>query len=140
MKDYPTLDNIFSIFSIFYVLKLRKKKLSSVFIDFEKAFDRVWRDGLFYKLLLNKINGKMYIVIFNMHCNIKSCVSYKNMTSEYFDCEIGFRQGESLSSFLFALFLNDLENFMISKDITGMGSIASELETELEICLNFFSS
>jgi hypothetical protein len=23
------------------------------FIDFEKAFDKVWRDGLWYKLLLN---------------------------------------------------------------------------------------
>jgi hypothetical protein len=27
------------------------------FIDFEKAFDKVWRDGLWYKLLLNNMNG-----------------------------------------------------------------------------------
>ena len=33
------------------------------FVDFDKAFDKVWRDGLWCKLLLNNINGKMYKVI-----------------------------------------------------------------------------
>jgi cellulose biosynthesis protein BcsQ len=42
-----------------------EKKLYCAFIDFEKAFDRVWRDGLFHKLFLNNINGKMYNIIFN---------------------------------------------------------------------------
>jgi hypothetical protein len=36
-----------------------------VFIDFEKAFDTVWREGLRCKLLMNHINGKMHIVIVN---------------------------------------------------------------------------
>ena len=30
------------------------------FVDFEKAFDNIWRVALWYKLLLNNINGKMY--------------------------------------------------------------------------------
>jgi hypothetical protein len=41
-------------------------------VDFEKAFDMVWRDGLWCILLLNNINGKMYKVIYNMYQNIKS--------------------------------------------------------------------
>jgi hypothetical protein len=58
------------------ILKLKKRKLFRAFIDFEKAFDKVWREGLFYKMMLNNINGKMYNVIINMYDSIKSCISY----------------------------------------------------------------
>jgi hypothetical protein len=46
-QSYSTVDNIFSIFTLFQILKSKKKKLYCAFIDFEKAFDRVWRDSLF---------------------------------------------------------------------------------------------
>jgi hypothetical protein len=42
-------------------------------------------EGLFYKMMLNNINGKMYNVIINMYDSIKSCISYNNCISEYFD-------------------------------------------------------
>ena len=137
-QSYSTLDNIFSIFTIFQILKSKKKKLYCAFIDFEKAFDRVWRDGLFHKLLLNNINGKMYNIIFNMYTSVKSCISYNNHTTGYFNCEIGVRQGENLSPFLFSSFLNDLEECLLTKDIVGLKSITDELETELEIYLKIF--
>ena len=35
-QSYSTLDNIFSIFTLFQILKSKKKKLYCVFIDFEK--------------------------------------------------------------------------------------------------------
>jgi hypothetical protein len=57
---YSTLDNTFVIYGLFELLKLKKKKLFCAFIDFEKAFDTVWRDGLWYKLLMCNIKGKMY--------------------------------------------------------------------------------
>ena len=104
-QSYSTLDNIFSIFTLFQILRSKKKKLYCAFIDFEKAFDRVWRDGLFHKLLLNNINGKMYNIIFNMYTSVKSCISYKNHTTGYFNCEIGVRQGENLFLFFFQCFL-----------------------------------
>jgi hypothetical protein len=58
------------------ILKNKKKKLFCAFVDFEKAFDTVWRDALWYKILLNNINGNMYQVIFDMYQNIKSCLFY----------------------------------------------------------------
>ena len=33
-------------FSFFEILKNKKNKMFCAFIDFEKAFDKVWRDGL----------------------------------------------------------------------------------------------
>ena len=70
---------------------------------FEKAFDTVRRVALWYKLLLNNINEKMYNVILNMYNDVKSCINYNNCKSAYFSCDIGVRQGENLLPFLFAL-------------------------------------
>ena len=40
--------------------------------------------------------------------------------------------------FLFSIFLNDVEEFLLTKDIVGLKSITDELETELEIYLKIF--
>ena len=68
-------------------------------IDFEKAFDKAWRDGLWYKLLLNNMNGNMYNIIVNMHSGTKSCISYNGCKSEFFPCNNGVREGENLFPF-----------------------------------------
>jgi hypothetical protein len=52
-----------------------------VFVDFAKAFDTVWRDGLWHKLLLNNMNGNMFNVIVNMYKDTKSRIVYKNSMS-----------------------------------------------------------
>ena len=73
-----------------------------------------------------------------MYTSVKSCISYNNHTTGYFNCEIGVRQGENLSPFLFSLFLNDLEEFLLTNDIVGLKSIPDELETELKIYQKIF--
>ena len=65
-KKKSTLDNIIVIYSLFELLKLKKKKLFCAFIDFEKAFDTVWREGLWYKLSMCNIKDKMYHIILNV--------------------------------------------------------------------------
>ena len=90
------------------------------FVDFEKTFDNIWRVALWYKLLLNQINGKMYNFIVNMHNSIKSCIAYNDNKSDFFSSEMGVKQSENLVTFLFAVFLNDLEQFMEEKNITGL--------------------
>jgi hypothetical protein len=47
--------------------KKEKDKMYCAFVDFEKAFDKIWREGLWYKLLINNINGKMLNVIQNIY-------------------------------------------------------------------------
>ena len=98
-KGYSTVDNIFVLHSFFELIKLKKKKLFATFVDFEKAFDTVWRDALWSKLLINNINGKMYNVIYNMYQNIKSRIVYNGKVSNYFDCNNGVRQGKKFSPF-----------------------------------------
>ena len=100
-KGYSTTDSIFVLQILFELLKKKKKKLYCAFIDFAKAFDTVWRSGLWSKLIGYSVNGKMYNVIVNMYSNIKSRISYESEFSEYFPCNIGVRQGEDLSPILF---------------------------------------
>jgi hypothetical protein len=129
---------MFVLHSYFEILKNKKKKLFCAFVDFEKAFDTVWHDALWYKMLLNNINGNMYQVIFNMHQNIKSCLFYNGNKSEYFPCEIGVRKGENLSPFIFSLFLNDLEDFLIHENVLGLNSISDQLDSRLDIFMKLF--
>jgi hypothetical protein len=120
-------------------LKNKKKKLFCTFVDFEKAFDTVWRDTLWYKMLLNNINGNMYQVIFNMHQNIKFFffLFYNGNKSEYFPCEIVSNK-EKMYSFLFSLFLNDLEDFFIHENVPGLNSISDKLDSRLNIFMKLF--
>lgn len=52
-------------------------KVVLLFIDYRKAFDTVWRNGLWYKAVKANIGGKVFNVIKNMYVqymNIISCV------------------------------------------------------------------
>ena len=54
----------------------------------------------------------MFKIIHNLYANANSCVWVGHLKSELFCSNIGERQGENLSAFLFLLFLNDLTEFI----------------------------
>jgi exonuclease III len=113
-KSYSTLDHIFLLKCIIDLCKFKKQKLFCAFIDYQKAFDTVWRDGLWYKLYTqNGVEGKLLNVIKNMYTNIKSCVFVNGVKSDSFCSMIGVRQGENLSPLLFSLFVNDIEDYLL---------------------------
>ena len=119
-KGYATTDHIFSLHALRELLKLRKKKLFCVFIDFSQAFDSVWRVGLWQKMLRTGINGRFFKVIHNIYKHIKSCVFVNQSYSPFFMSNRGVRQGENLSPLLFSLFLNDLEEFLMTQRCNGI--------------------
>ena len=68
-----------------YVKHVPKGKLNTCFIDFKKAFDSVWHDGLFYKLLQYNIGGKFYDLIKNLYSKTKCSIKVSDQTTEFFD-------------------------------------------------------
>ena len=48
-----------------------------------------------------------------MYDNIRSCALLNQETSENFLCNMGVRQGENLSPFLFAFYVNDIESKLL---------------------------
>ena len=114
-KGYSTIDHIFVLHSLVNVYQYQKRKLFCAFVDYQKAFDLVDRSSLWSKLIRHGVVGKIFTVIKNMYTHAKSCVSLNNLKSEFFSCDIGVRQGENLSPILFALYLNDFQNFLCTK-------------------------
>ena len=47
----------------------QKMKTLAVFIDLTKAFDKVWKEGLLFKLLRKTVCGKMYSDGFRATCS-----------------------------------------------------------------------
>jgi hypothetical protein len=59
--------------------KHNNMKIYACFVDFKKTFDSVWPDGLFYKLLDNKIGGRFYGLIKTcMYSNTRCAVKISN--------------------------------------------------------------
>ena len=114
-----TMDHIFVLHALTEIA-LQKKKLFCSFIDFSKAFDSVWRVGLWKKLLNSNSNGKCFQIILNLYKGIKSCGSYNGEQSSFFSSFRGARQCENLPPVLFALFLNDLESSLCDKSCNGV--------------------
>ena len=66
-----------------------------------------------------------------MYNDIKSCVEYSGSRSDFFPCLTGVRQGENLSPFLFAIFLNDLEDYFSQLNGLPLEIVQRKLEEEI---------
>ena len=119
-KFHATTYHIFALHALIELLKYEKKKLFCCFVDFSKAFDSVWRAGLWSKLLKNDIYGNFLRIPKNMYLNIKSCVSAEGNDSPFFFSNRGVRQGDNISPVLFSLFLDDLEDYFLTESTEGI--------------------
>ena len=83
----------------------RKEPLYACFVDFKKAFDSIWHQELFYKLLSYGINGHFYNLTKDMYSKSKCSIKLGHHKTKYFEYSRGVRQGCILSPLLY---LNEL--------------------------------
>ena len=116
-KGHSTTQHIFSLHFLINLYLQKKKKLFCLFVDYKKAFDKIQRNILWDKLLKLGIRGKVLDIVKDIYNKAKSCIKTQNQTgqSQMFSCNIGLRQGESLSPVLFSMFLNDLKSYLSDK-------------------------
>ena len=66
-EGFSTMDHVFTIVSIVNLYQKMGVNLYVAFIDYAKAFDTIWRGGLWLKLVKEGINGKFLNIIKNMY-------------------------------------------------------------------------
>jgi hypothetical protein len=108
------------------------KKLYCTCVDFSKAFDTITRSSLWVKLQKSNITGKVFRIIHSLYDNVKSCIKNNDKFSSFFRCDIGVRQGGNLSPFLFAIYLNDLEQFFVENNVNKGNNKITEFRTILQ--------
>lgn len=86
------------------------------FIDFRKAFDRVWQDAMWHTMNKGNIGKEITELVKNLYESARSKVLISDQYSDWFETKVGVRQGCLLSPTLFNLFLerimtDALENY-----------------------------
>ena len=79
--NHSTTDNLFVLKTLSDIVRHRIRKLYCAYVDYEKAFDKVWHTGLWTKLLKYGNGGKLIQVLIKMYKGITSCVSAHNSSS-----------------------------------------------------------
>ena len=73
----------------------------------------VIRKDFWYKLIRNHINVNNFIVMRSMYHNVKFCVMVEQHISDTFICNVGMREGESLSLLLATFDVNAIHEHFI---------------------------
>lgn len=154
-KGCSTSDHILVLKTIIDSFKSKNKPLYACFIDLSKAFDTVWREGLYYKLLNLGVSSKFVNLIKSMYTNVKAQIKVNGKLSKEIMVKVGTRQGCNLSPSLFNVYLNDLPKaldpdlcdpvllydcfvniLMYADDVV----LLSSTKTGLQNCLNIFAN
>ena len=90
-------------------------EVRAVFLDMSKAFDKVWHEGLLFKLKQNGIDGKLLALLGNYFSERKQRVVLNGKSSEWAPILSGVPQGSVLGPLLFLVFINDLEDGIKSR-------------------------
>ena len=82
-----------------------QQNLYHVFIDFMKAFDRVWHEALWATMRKYNINASIIRAIEIVYVKAQSVVLFNGSTEEWFRSTVRVRQGCLLSPTFFKIFL-----------------------------------
>ena len=103
-------------------------EVRGVFLDISKGFDRVWHEGLLFRLQQNGISGEL-IAVENRVLN--------DQHSSWADVRAGVPQGSILGPLLFLIYINDLPNGLNSNvklfaDDTSLFSVGHNITESTE--------
>ena len=153
MPNNRTADHVFTLQTLIdmYVHN-HNGKIYACFVDFRKAFDSVWHNGLLNKLLQINLEGSFYNLIKSLYSKSSCSIKIDQYQTRPFQYTRGVRQGCILSPLLSNLYINDLpfsfENILSDPFVLPNGTklnallyaddliILSRSKTGLQNCLN----
>jgi hypothetical protein len=82
-----------------------------------KAFDKVWREGLFYLVWKNGVEEKVCRLQKELYSTVSNKVVLGDLESEWFNKDNGVKQGCILSPSLFSVMMKDLTGMLSEHNI-----------------------
>ncbi|GFV47550.1 RNA-directed DNA polymerase from mobile element jockey [Trichonephila clavipes] len=86
----------------------RHQYTAAVFLDIQKAFDRVWHTGLLFKLIMYKIPPPLILLLKSYISDRSFTVKINRTFSQVRPAKAGVAQGSILGPVLFNLYVNDI--------------------------------
>ena len=102
------IDHMYVLYTTVKIRLLHNKETFACFIDAKKAFNKVDRDCMWYKLHDIGVRGKMFIAIKSLYTDVTCKVRVNGQCTESFPVNCGVKQGSNLSPTLFAFYINAL--------------------------------
>ena len=90
-EKHTTIDQLFCLYTIInkYIRHKGGRQFYALFVDFEKAFDRVNRAALWQKLLSQNVSPKMVKMLKAIYSDVKACVRSTEGLSDMISCPVG---------------------------------------------------
>ncbi|KAK9168813.1 hypothetical protein Syun_000953 [Stephania yunnanensis] len=117
MPGRSTMEVIFLVRRLLEKYREKKKDLHMVFVDFEKACDRVPRDVLWWVLERKRVHARYIDTIKDMYDGVVTSIKTFGEATKEFPIMIGLHQGSALSPYLFTLVMDELTRH-IQEDIS----------------------
>ena len=111
-------------------------EIRSVFLDISKVFDKVWHEGIVFKLQQNGISDELLNILPDFLRNRKQRVTLNVQSSSWTNVNAGVPQGSILGPLLFLICINDLpdglsSNAKLFADDTSLFSVVHDINIEL---------
>ena len=109
-------------------------EVRGVFLDISKAFDKVWHEGLIFKLKQNGMSGNLINLLTDFLSNRKQRVVLNGQYSSWANVNAGVPQGSILGPLMFLIYINDLSDGLVSDeklfaDDTSLFSVVHDINT-----------
>ncbi len=141
MLGRSTTDAIYALRQLIEKFCEGQQSLHCVFIDLEKAFDRVPREELWNCLRLKGIPENYVRIIQDMYKDCRTQVRCAGGLSDSFEVKVGVHQGSALSPLIFIIIMDCLTDavrretpwdMMFTDDVVLCNKTRSEAEERLE--------